>query len=477
MNLARALTRTVLLGFLLLLSLAGREQSTAHAAGPVDAGPDRDRVVEHWTAERRAQAVPRDLRVDAPGHGRLHAANGPIIGDAGPAGLFGTLGSGVLAAGGDTTPPTIADMVPTDGATVGSSQRFSATVTDASVIRSVYVTIRYPDGVTTQRFQAAFEGGSTWAVTISGFTSGSWSWRVEAKDGGARGGNTALSAYLGFQVDTGGGGGGGSTVGNAEWHGGAVQTAEGRIYFEMPSNARRRGPWTAYVCSGTVATDGVDGRSVVLTAAHCVYDDANKAFARNVLFIPDQADTTGSGTDQNCGNDPLGCWVASYGVVDVDYATRIFPDNNAWDYAYYVVSDSGAHSGNGASATLDAAAGSLAISFDSPTLGALGYSLNQDPKLMYCTAELTTQGAVNWWLPGCGLTGGASGGAWIQPFDPSAGQGPIVSVNSWGYTNQPGMAGPMLSGTSAACVFGRATTDSPTLSGIDGDAGAKVTCP
>ena len=97
------------------------------------------------------------------------------------------------------------------------------------------------------------------------------------------------------------------------------------------------------MCSGTVATDGIAGRSVILTAAHCVYDDANKAFARNVLFIPDQTDTTGTGTDLNCSNDPMGCWAPSFGVVDVNYTATIFPNNNAWDYAFYVVSDTGAH--------------------------------------------------------------------------------------------------------------------------------------
>ena len=67
-----------------------------------------------------------------------------------------------------------------------------------------------------------------------------------------------------------------------------------------------------------------------------------------------------------------------------------------------------------------------------------------------------TNGAVNWWLPSCGLTGGSSGGPWLQPAD--GGNGPIISVNSWGYTNSPGMAGPKLSGTSAACVFTAAKT-------------------
>ena len=61
----------------------------------------------------------------------------------------------------------------------------------------------------------------------------------------------------------------------------------GRIYFEMPSDTP--GYWADYVCSGTVATDPEDNeRSIVVTAAHCVFDDVNKAFARNVIFIPNQ---------------------------------------------------------------------------------------------------------------------------------------------------------------------------------------------
>jgi len=49
-------------------------------------------------------------------------------------------------------------------------------------------------------------------------------------------------------------------------------------------------------------------------------------------------------------------------------------------------------------------------------------------------------------------------------------------VNSWGYTNQPGMAGPKLSGTTASCVF--ATAQSSAFGTYaDGEAGVKATCP
>lgn len=254
---------------------------------------------------------------------------------------------------------------------------------------------------------------------------------------------------------------------NAVWSGGAVQHAAGRLYFEMPAN-KKWTRWVGYVCSGTSVVDGTDGRSVILTAAHCVYDDAYKTFARNVLFIPDQAASTAK-TDLNCGNDPYGCWSPAFGVVDVNWTTRTFPNNVAWDYAYYVVNDSGAHSGTpAASEALDEAVGAMTVQTTAPVLGerthAIGYSYSEDPKLMFCADALGTEGAVNWWLPACGLSGGSSGGPWLQPA--AEGDGPIVSLNSWGYTNQPGMAGPKLHGTSAtSCLLTAALGTALTTTG------------
>lgn len=252
------------------------------------------------------------------------------------------------------------------------------------------------------------------------------------------------------------GGSTGGTIKNSAWTaGGAVQTAAGRILFQMGVDY--------FVCSGTAATDGVSGRTVIITAAHCTYDDAAKAFATNVLFIPNQAGTTGTGTDLDCDNDPLGCWAPNFGVVDVNWTTRTFPNNIPWDYAYYVVSDTGAHSGAGANGALDTIAGSLPVDFlppyvnDSTALDythALGYSYSNDPNFMYCAQDMGTNGADNWWLGSCGLSGGSSGGPWVQPMNTTSGSGPIISVNSWGYTGgRSGMAGPKLSGTTAECLF------------------------
>lgn len=451
--------------------------SAAMAQSPRPIAPDKARVIEFWTKERRAAAIPRDLVIDERGLGYLRHRSGFLQphGHDTPAVTRGSdptpspfaKGSG---GSGDTTAPLVSAESPANGETIGSSATFSATVTDegGSGVSRVDFIIQKGGGLS-QTFRPS-QSGDTWSIKLSGFSNGDWTWYVRAKDG-AR--NTSAETPIGFQVDTGSGdssGGGGSSDGvvvNAGWTagdtGGTVQTAAGRLFYEMPNsyNKRRGYSYGWYVCSGTVVTEGATGRSVILTAAHCVYEDVYKQFATNVMFIPDQDGTSASGSDRDCSNDPIGCWVPSAGVVDENWTTRTFPDNIPWDYAFYVVSDSGAH--QGATATSDelaGAAGSMSIQFAEPvTTGtdafthALGYSYSDDPNFMYCAQDLSTQGQWNWWLGSCGLSGGASGGPWVQPMNTTTGNGPIISVNSWGYTTSPGMAGPKLSGTSAQCLF------------------------
>lgn len=462
------------------------------------------RVFDYWTAERIAKAIPRQMVKDRKGLGYIKRPNGDLIPhghskltqlDAGGKKLpMAKPGGG----GNDSTPPSVTHIEPANGAIIGASQRFAANVTDASGVRSVTIVISPPSGAA-QSFAASNSSGDVWEVNLSGFTDSSgWSWHVSATDSAKGKGNSTTSSATSFDVDTGSGGGGGGgsnpdAIANEHWsHGGDVQTAVGRIFFEMPTNSRRK-RWNGYVCSGTVSTDGTTGRSVIITAAHCVYDDANKSFARNVIFIPNQDGTTGTGTDTNCSNDPLGCWATAFAVVDSNYATRTFPNNSAWDYAYYVVEDSGAHSGTSASSeALDNATATLPVDFSQPffdvgttstdndfTYG-LGYSYSDDPNFMHCADNLSTNGATNWWIPICGMSGGSSGGPWVQPMNTSTGSGQIMSVNSWGYTDgSPGMAGPMLNGTSAQCLMNEASTISfASIPSSDGDAGVSVNyCP
>lgn len=458
MSMSRRIKAAVLVAA--LLAIAGIAPASGAPRGRAESTPAAERA-RYWTAERRAAAIPRDLVIDEQGRGYLRL----------PDGSYEPYGTPVPR---DTVGPVISNPNPVDGGTLtSSSHTFSVTAEDSDGVKSVTFSVRAPNGTTTS-YTAARTGGTiysgTWSADVTGLTDGAGSWSVSARDGVKRkGGNPGSGGPFGFVVSTDSSGGGedpvdpvepGATVTNAEYTGGGtIQTAAGRIYFEMRVNRRSYG---GYVCSGTVATDSTTGRSVIITAAHCVYDDAYKEFARNVLFIPNQS-ASGTATDTSCGNDIIGCWAPMAGVVDSDWASRSWPNNIPWDYAYYVVNDTGAHQPGytASSDVLDEAAGSLGIQFTPPVLGnythALGYSYSDDPNFMYCAEGLATESTYkDYWLGSCGLSGGSSGGPWVQPLVDGA--GPIISVNSWGYQDQPGMAGPKLAGTSAECLFTLAKT-------------------
>jgi hypothetical protein len=418
--------------------------------GPAGLPADVASTFDYWTADNVASAQPRDLVIDERGLGYLREANGTLSpyghSVAAPARQLSTTPvSGAQSAPAPSGAPapvatTIDALQPGAGDTVGGSASFTATITADTGVRSVNMFIGRVGGLP-QRFSMTHVGSGVWQTNLSGLSDGGWEWYVEVRDRGPRGGARTQSDHVVFNVST-------STSNHERWtDGGAVQTAAGRILFTMPDGN--------YVCSGTAITDGVSGRSVILTAAHCIYDDVANVFASNALFIPSQDDGGTDGTDFDCMNDPIGCWAVDHGVVDLNWTTRTFPDNVAWDFGYYVVSDSGAHQGAAANSALDIAAGTLDAQFTAPVLAdtttALGYSYSHDPNFMYCAESLATNGPDNYWLPTCGLSGGASGGPWLQPV--ASGDGPVMSVNSWGYTTAPGMAGPLLHGTSASLLF------------------------
>ena len=463
---------------------------------------------DYWTPARRAAATPRDLVIDHRGLGYLKGVDGSLqpyghsvaaeaapLRASAPAGAQPQPQAGPSATA-DEQGPVVTGMDPDGTTSIGANHNFRATVTDASGVKSVDFVIQYPNG-TTGTFRATHLEGGEYGVNFTGFSNGEWEWSVVAKDRAKKGGNRSTTGPVAFTVDT-----GGATpptdpppadgvVTNDQWtQGGDVQTAAGRIYFEMPAN-RRGKRWNGYVCSGTAVSESdvvnvLSDQSIILTAAHCVFDDVNKVFARNVMFIPNQAGTTGSGTDSNCSNDPIGCWRPSHGVVDVEWTERTFPHNIPWDYAYYVVPNTDAHSPGletNTSASLEDASSPLPLEFLSAgqtpasnagsVTDALGYSYDQDPNFMYCSEDLEIEDSYNdYWMPSCELSGGSSGGPWIQPMDDATGNGPIISVNSWGYTTSSGMAGPPLT-AKAECVFDHAET---TVDLTD-TRGIIVTCP
>ena len=222
---------------------------------------------------------------------------------------------------------------------------------------------------------------------------------------------------------------------------GVVQTSTGRILFFFDGNA--------YVCSGTVLQDDVPGRTIILTAAHCAYQyrQGGGRFAESALFIPNQDDTLGKRSDEICSNDPLGCWIPAFAVVDYRWTQNSFPQSVPYDYAYYVIPDDveawlpGYLSGTTGLLHQDVEPLPVDFNFQEDlnvgvfTHG-LGYSFNKDPNFRYCATGMSTRFGIstyeNLWLGICDLTGGSSGGPWMMDVD-SNGRGEYSQRSLWSF--------------------------------------------
>ena len=248
----------------------------------------------------------------------------------------------------------------------------------------------------------------------------------------------------------------------SKWTGGGnVQKNVGRVFFEMGGQY-----WT---CSASAVTDTKTERSVVLTAAHCAYDETGRSgFARQWMFVPDFS-TLPAKYDPNglfCTSTSLGCWTAQALVVSSAYADAGGFNETAvvHDYAFAVVGAGGKADGqldavvtpNNASWT-ERSAMDDAFLFGYPAAGRYKGST-----LLYCRGPLEYDARISWqtYKVGCSMTGGSSGGPWFSPFDNSgagAGSGVVMSVNSYGYGGTKFMYGPVL-GVETAAMFSTAQT-------------------
>ena len=245
----------------------------------------------------------------------------------------------------------------------------------------------------------------------------------------------------------GGGGGGGSgstpTVTGASWNsGGKVKATTGKVLFAMGSSY--------YVCSASTAGPEGDGASVVLTAAHCVYDEVNKRFATNWVFIPDydaQPAPLSTSPASYCGDTKYGCWSGVSMKVHTTYMNAGSFNSTAIPYDFaFVRLNTGGHTNEEADGVVGAqpidfvtVTGQHAYAFGYPAAGK--YRGND---LVYCAGVLGTDPsqANKTYRLGCDMTGGSSGGPWLTNF--ASGVGTLSSVNSYGYSGVKNMYGPML---------------------------------
>jgi V8-like Glu-specific endopeptidase len=246
----------------------------------------------------------------------------------------------------------------------------------------------------------------------------------------------------------------GDTTTGSSWTGsGIMLTATGRVYFSMGGSD--------WICSGSVLDDSKPSHSIVLTAGHCVVDETTGEFATNWLFIPafDLHPT------YTCGNTEYGCWVA-----DGLYADKLFATAGAFndqavqhDWGFAVAGPGGL-----SNAQLDATVGSLPIAYDQAysgdTLSAFGYPAAgkyHGKDLVYCRGVVGTDpntSGTTWSMP-CDMTGGSSGGPWVQADDTATyADATVGSLNSYGYTGLKYMFGPKFNSIYTKAVYDSADT-------------------
>lgn len=252
----------------------------------------------------------------------------------------------------------------------------------------------------------------------------------------------------------GGGGNGGddsSTVTGASWDsGGVVANTTGKVLFSLGG--------VFYVCSASVVDDSASGRSIVLTAAHCVYDNEGSGeFAENWMFVPNYdaqpAPLTTSGSF--CTETLYGCWTASALVVHNGFASAGGFNATAivHDFAFAVLGP------GGKSNTLVESLGTQNIAFTDVArrtqVHAFGYphaAPYNGTDLVYCAGEtgFDNRLANLTYKLRCNMTGGSSGGPWYHQFNGSNGIGTAISVNSYRYLGGSDMYGPKFNSNTAA---------------------------
>ncbi|GAA3240821.1 peptidase [Streptomyces lavendulae] len=222
-------------------------------------------------------------------------------------------------------------------------------------------------------------------------------------------------------------------AGGAWTGGGAIVRTSGRVFFTM-------GDRTAS-CSGDSITSA--NGSTVITAGHCVKYQG--AWHTNWVFVP----------AYDNGNAPYGQWPATKTLATDQWAAS---EDMNMDVGLAVVAPL-----NGR--RLSEVVGAQGILFNGGytkkmySFGFPAAAPYDGTRLVYCSGTtgkdflLTKDHSL-----GCNMTGGSSGGPWLQDFDEATGLGTQVSVNSFGYNFLPNrMFGPYF-GNEAKAAYDKAQT-------------------
>ncbi|MGE0684463.1 MAG: serine protease [Candidatus Binatia bacterium] len=209
----------------------------------------------------------------------------------------------------------------------------------------------------------------------------------------------------------------------------------GKLFFTQPGVGN-------FVCSASVIQ-----RRVVLTAGHCVHkgSGSSSGFYTNFLFVPAYRD----------GVAPFGPWEVAYVTTTSAWATGGGVVPNAADYAMFEMQDSVIESTTRRIGEVTGWLGWQTQSLIPNHAHLLGYpaSFDSGAKMHQVTAGSYRAVTPNNAEYGSDMTGGSSGGPWVQNFGAKAagqlnglnpGRNMVIGVTSYGYVS----ANPKVQGSS-----------------------------
>lgn len=243
------------------------------------------------------------------------------------------------------------------------------------------------------------------------------------------------------------------TLGTRWTSGGLAAAATGKVFFAIGTSY--------YQCSGSLIKDGKADRAIVLTAGHCVFDNASRAYVTNFIFIPnyDLAAVAIGGCTTSTN-----CWAAARLSANDGFTSQTsFTSQATWfDWGFATIFDlkNGLlpDGGNGVSAD---GTNSFAIAFSAMSKGTSVYAFGYPAAtpyngqyLIYSNGSLflDSNNANKTYGLASDMTGGASGGPWFSNFTAtSGGAGAIAqSLNSYKYGTKKYMYGPIFNSATAA---------------------------
>ena len=234
------------------------------------------------------------------------------------------------------------------------------------------------------------------------------------------------------QARKGGSGGGSTTSGTSYWpvaqQSAFVAQITGKVFFTMGG--------VQYVCSGSLVEDGRVDIAIVITAAHCIWENSTTgSFATNWSFWPNY-DTDYKNREG---------WNAKYLFARKEFTNQTSFNTTATlnDFAFALLENNNPRLNP---AELLPGLGSLKLGNTAYAFGYPQAAPFNGQELVFSFGTVSTDRNSNnktWRLPSS-LTGGASGGPWYGGYANGSSVGAVASVNSYKYTSDKNsMYGPM----------------------------------